>query len=646
MDHPEGDISKLLASNDVLSKFLDKGFEKEFFLVDLKNGEQKWFSNQVWASLGYDPIEISDVDKTQIKILNGEDFKLFIEKAKTEFGESAPYCIYALRFRHKNGKIFWWKCKGLPVVNEAGAENFMVVTYTDVTKEKLNETKALSENKRLKQVIFGLGDLVIVVDKSYIISEYYQNRDNELLFTSPSLFLNKHLNEIGLSDSHLRQFIIAINESKSEIVIPKIEFSLPIDGKVEYYAGSVSSVKDEEGQLVETIFIANNITEKKLAEVKLQELSLVGLKTTDLTILTDPFCKITWVNNAFEDHTGYKLNEVVGKIPGTFLHGPETNPETIALVDIALKSRKSVQDTMVNYAKDGRKYWVDFRIDPVFDDVGMCSHFISIERDVTSRKLAEYELATTRAYLLETNRVGKVGGWSYDVAKDKVYWTDVTREIHELPEDFEPTVEKVIGFYKEGESRNKYFEVGTNAIQNGVPYDVELQIVTAKGNEVWVRAIGKVEFKDGLCTRLYGTFQNIDSFKKVEIDLVSSSVLLKNLTDHVPGCVYQYRLMDDGSFSLPYISNGIFNLAEITSEEAREKPSLVFEAIHPEDFVRVQTAIADSYTKVEKWKCDYRIITPSKKEKWIRGISNPQRLENGMVWYGFLQEITADQVQI
>jgi PAS domain S-box-containing protein len=499
--------------------------------------------------------------------------------------------------------------------------------------------------KKLKEILFGLGDLVLVVDKNFVISEYFQNRDNELLFTPPSLFLGKHLSEIGLSDNDLRQFILSINDSKSGGRTPEFEFKLQIEGKEEFYLASASSLKDETGQLLETYFIANNITQKKKFEIRLQELALIGEKTTDLTIITDPSCLIVWVNPAFEEHTGYKLAEVKGKDPATFLHGPETNPITIAKVESAIKNRVLVQDSIINYTKSGKKYWVDFRIDPVFDEVGMCSHFISIERDITKRKQFEEELATTRLHLLETNRVGKVGGWSYDVVNDKVYWTDVTREIHELSEDFEPTVEKVIQFYKEGESRQKYFDVGTNAIKNGIPYDVELQIITAKGKEVWIRAIGKVDMKGGVCTRLYGTFQDINSFKRVEKELLETVNLLKNLTDHVPACLYQYELNTDFSFTLPFVSEGIFELAEVTSEEVKNKPSLIFEMIHPEDLPKVQTSIAKSFQNLEKWTCDYRILTQTKKEKWIRSISNPQKFGDFVKWYGFLSVISPEEVR-
>jgi len=622
-------------------------FEQQYWWLNQDHEESTRFPDAIWESLGYEPGILSEAEKQKIVFIHLDDLHSFLELARSCSEKGQKTFEKTIRCRHKDGSQFWWHCKSFSIAgSETLASGSWLVRKSDITEEKQKEAAASAANQNLRKILFGLGDLVFAVDKNFIVTQYLQNRDNELLFTLPSEFVNKHLKELGLADDDLRLFIITIHESKEEGVPQILEFKLTVNGKTEYYTATASSLKDEHGQLVETIFIATNVTEKRLAEVRLQELSLVGSKTTDLTIITDPFCRITWVNQAFEDHTGYSLEEITGKDPASFLHGPDTDPETSAMVEEALKAKIPVQGMMLNYSKDGRKYWVDFRIDPVFNEVGMCSHFISIERDVTQRKKAEKELASTRAFLLETNRVGKVGGWSYDVATDKVFWTDVTREIHELPEDFEPTVEKVIQFYKEGESRQKYFEVGMNAIRNGIPYDVELQIVTAKGKEIWVRAIGKVDFKDGTCTRLYGTFQDITSFKKVENELKESTLRLQNLTNYVPGCLYQYEMREDGSFHLPYVSEGILGLSEFTYEEVQENPSLIFEFIHQDDEHRVQTAIQHSFITMEQWQCDYRIVTRTGKEKWVRGISRPQRFESGVTWFGFLQEINPSQAQV
>ncbi len=57
----------------------------------------------------------------------------------------------------------------------------------------------------------------------------------------------------------------------------------------------------------------------------------------------------------------------------------------------------------------------------------------------------------------------------------------------------------------------------SDAINEGLPWDTELRIITAKGKELWVRAKGEVELVNNKAVRLYGTFQDIDEKKKVEL---------------------------------------------------------------------------------------------------------------------------------
>jgi PAS domain S-box-containing protein len=98
-----------------------------------------------------------------------------------------------------------------------------------------------------------------------------------------------------------------------------------------------------------------------------------------------------------------------------------------------------------------------------------------------------------------------------------MYWSDITRQIHEAQLSYEPTIEDSINFYKEGENRDTMARVMKDAFKNCIHAEAELQIVTAKGNEKWVRVIVEPEFFNGKCTRVYGSLQDIDERKKAEV---------------------------------------------------------------------------------------------------------------------------------
>jgi len=91
--------------------------------------------------------------------------------------------------------------------------------------------------------------------------------------------------------------------------------------------------------------------------------------------------------------------------------------------------------------------------------------------------------------------MARVGGWEMDLNTGALYWSKVTCEIHEVPETYQPYLADGINFYKEGISRDTITKAVEDCIALEKTFDVELQLITAKGNEIWVRAIGKADFQ-------------------------------------------------------------------------------------------------------------------------------------------------------
>jgi len=117
-----------------------------------------------------------------------------------------------------------------------------------------------------------------------------------------------------------------------------------------------------------------------------------------------------------------------------------------------------------------------------------------------------------------TNQIARIGGWEVDMVNRKLTWTDVVKDIHEVSHDFNPTIEEGISFFKEGAHRDNIVTIFNEALETGEPFDTELKIVTAKGNEIWIRFFGKPEMESGVCVRVYGALQDINSKKLEELD--------------------------------------------------------------------------------------------------------------------------------
>ena len=114
--------------------------------------------------------------------------------------------------------------------------------------------------------------------------------------------------------------------------------------------------------------------------------------------------------------------------------------------------------------------------------------------------------------LKETEQMGNVGGWSFNIDTGVQTWTDEVYAIHEVGPTFQPTVENGIAFYTP-KSRGVIEQAVKKMLERGEPFDVELEITTAKGHLRSVHAIGKADLAQ---RRVYGFFQDITERKHME----------------------------------------------------------------------------------------------------------------------------------
>jgi diguanylate cyclase (GGDEF)-like protein len=135
--------------------------------------------------------------------------------------------------------------------------------------------------------------------------------------------------------------------------------------------------------------------------------------------------------------------------------------------------------------------------------------------DISKRKATEL-LANSNAELLRrTSNMAKVGGWELNLATMGIYWSEGIKRIHEVADDYVPEITKAISFYTK-ESKPIISTVVNDAIENGTPWDVELELITAKKNRKWVRAQGDAIYENGKVVRLVGAFQDITQQKADE----------------------------------------------------------------------------------------------------------------------------------
>jgi PAS domain S-box-containing protein len=107
--------------------------------------------------------------------------------------------------------------------------------------------------------------------------------------------------------------------------------------------------------------------------------------------LESPGPEILFVNPAFSEMTGYSQEEILHKTP-RILQGPRSDRAMLTELREALSRGEPFSGETVNYRKDGSEYYVEWDITPIRSSGGQISHFLSIQRNVTARRLAENQL--------------------------------------------------------------------------------------------------------------------------------------------------------------------------------------------------------------------------------------------------------------
>ncbi|MHC8408099.1 sensor domain-containing diguanylate cyclase [Pseudomonas sp. TMB3-21] len=134
---------------------------------------------------------------------------------------------------------------------------------------------------------------------------------------------------------------------------------------------------------------------------------------------------------------------------------------------------------------------------------------------------------------------------------------------------------------------------------------------------------------------------DITERKRVHEALAARDSLLKKLSAHVPGGIYQFKMEFDGRFSVNYASDGIREIYELEPDVLLLNAEAIFTRIHPQDSTRVRASIRASAETLSPWREEYRVQLPQRGVRWVRGEATPEELPGGgVLWHGYISDIS------
>ena len=135
-------------------------------------------------------------------------------------------------------------------------------------------------------------------------------------------------------------------------------------------------------------------------------------------------------------------------------------------------------------------------------------------RDITEQQAAAEKLQQSETLLHMASRIGRMGAWMIDVPEMTVTWSREVNAILDVVPGYVPAIETAVNFYVPGD-RELIRKAIDSCLENGTPFDLELQIVTAGERRIWVRSFGEAgRDARGVIRRVQGALQDITDQKK------------------------------------------------------------------------------------------------------------------------------------
>ncbi len=263
--------------------------------------------------------------------------------------------------------------------------------------------------------------------------------------------------------------------------------------------------------------------------------------------------------------------------------------------------------------------------------VAMLRSRLTLERSNRSLREAQHQ-GDLRNRLLEiAGEVGRFGGWSVDVAADRVTWSREAARIHGGDPDSGHSIEEGLAYYVD-EDRQRITEAFDRCVRHAEPFDLELQLRSRDGSLHWVNAVGRASSvdADGRALVVDGAIQDITDRIQAQLDAASHRRSLDMLGDSMPFIIWTAG--PDGE--LDYLSAELWRYAGVLTQDALGEAWL--ELVHPDDRDRVMADWARSLASGSAYTTHMRLRRRDGCSRWHLVRAVPERAADGTVvkWWG------------
>ncbi|MCX6279520.1 MAG: PAS domain-containing protein [Bacteroidetes bacterium] len=439
------------------------------------------------------------------------------------------------RYLHKSGSIVWALVNTYLQHDSEGEPQFFITNILDITNLKKTEAELQLSKERLLFATEGAN--LGVWNWDILTGELIWSDRCKALF---GIGLNEMMSyprfRAALHPDDRERTDKAVKESLDNHKDYDIEYrSLWTDQSIHWLSAKGRGYYDSNGVAIRMEGVVMDINDHKNAVESLREneerYKLANLATFNIIWDWDLRTNSLLWNDHFKTQFGYAAEEIE---PGIHSWTTRIHPEDLCRVETgihnAIDSGENYWNDQYRFiCKNGKQEDIEDRGYIVRDPRGHPLRMIGAMRVVTEHKKAEAKLKESLALLRIAGETAKLGGWSVRLNENRSYWSDQVAAIHGMPAGYNPLVEDGISFYAP-EWREKITHIFTGCAQKGIPYNEEMEIITANGKRVWVQTIGEaVRDENNNIVQVNGAFQDISARKQAEESLKRYTERLRNL---------------------------------------------------------------------------------------------------------------------
>lgn len=484
-----------------------------------------WYSPRMITLLGWPEDEFPHVFESWASTLHPDDLQPTLDAIQAHIKDKIPYDV-EYRCCSKEGTYRWFRARGEAFWDAEGTPLRMAGSISDITEQKLAQ-QALRRSEELlnhSQRVAHIGGWELDLETNHLTWSDETKRIHDV----PLTYVPTVETAIQFyAPDALPVITEAVQKAIAEGTPYDLELPLITATGRHIWVQAIGKVMRDHGQPKRLVGTFQDITQRRQDEEQIRMLQSVVVHANDCIIVTeaepfvDPGPRIVFVNEAFSRLTGYSAEEAIGQSP-RLLQGPDSNRDTLDAIRENLQNWKPTQAELLNYRKDGTSFWADLSIVPIADETGWFTHWVSIQRDITERKVAETALREHEAQLRMASETAQLGSWVWHVQPDRVEWSTNVRHVLGLHEnDFDGTFHGYTQLVHD-QDRPVWLNALHDSLDTGVPFNTEHRIVTPREDVVWVAGTAQVEFDEhGKAAYMYGAFQNITLRKLAEEQLVN-----------------------------------------------------------------------------------------------------------------------------